>query len=117
MVLGFICWLFNTTKQCIQVQILHLPLLSTTFAGIYADNQKLMSVVNSKVVKAPPEMASKEMYEKVIDNPVGITVKMVIVFPRVPMSMVRNNFNEGIGVAIRKLGGGNNNDLTKRLVC
>nr|KAJ0211556.1 hypothetical protein LSAT_V11C400227460 [Lactuca sativa] len=77
--------------------------------GIYADNQKLMGVL-----KSPKAM--KEMYEMVVDSGVGITVRMVIVFGHLTMSMVRKYFNEGLGAAIRKLGPGKNNDLTKRIL-
>ncbi|XP_071728033.1 chalcone isomerase-like protein 1 [Rutidosis leptorrhynchoides] len=83
--------------------------------GIYADNQKLAAVLKSKLVERQAKV-TKEMYEMVIDNPVGITVKMVMVISNVPMSMVRKNLNDGIGVAIRKLGGGQNNELTKRIM-
>lgn len=81
-------------------------------AGIYADNQTLMDVLKSKMVKAEAK-ATKEMYRIVIDNPVGITVKMVIVFSNLTMNMVRKNFDETLGTAIMKLGG-EKNDLTKR---
>ncbi|XP_076949630.1 chalcone isomerase-like protein 1 [Bidens hawaiensis] len=82
--------------------------------GIYADNEILMGVLRSKIVKAEAK-ATKDMYSIVIDNPVGITVKMVIVFPNLTTSMVRNNFNETVGAAVKKLGG-EKSDLTKRIM-
>ncbi|KAK1432733.1 hypothetical protein QVD17_09631 [Tagetes erecta] len=82
--------------------------------GIYADNRTLMHALKSKMVKAEAK-ATKEMYRIVIDNPVGITVKMVIVFSNLTMSMVRRNFDETLGAAIMKLGG-EKNDLTKRII-
>ncbi|KAK9067327.1 hypothetical protein SSX86_014653 [Deinandra increscens subsp. villosa] len=82
--------------------------------GIYADNQKLTSVLKSKISKVEAN-ATKEMCRIVIDNPVGITVKMVIVFSSLTMSMVRKNFEETVGAAIKKLGG-EKTDLTKRIM-
>ncbi|KVH92869.1 Chalcone isomerase [Cynara cardunculus var. scolymus] len=81
--------------------------------GIYADNQKLVGVMKSKIVESPTK-TTKEMYRMVIDSAVGITVKMVIVFANLTMSMVRKNFNEGLAAAIRKLGGEKNEELMKR---
>lgn len=77
------------------------------------DNEKLTGVLRSKIVNAPTK-ATNEMYKMVIDNPVGITVKMVIVVSNLSMNMVRKNFNDSVGTAIGKLGGGKNNELTKR---
>ncbi|KAJ0753341.1 putative fatty-acid-binding protein [Helianthus annuus] len=82
--------------------------------GLYVDNETLMGILKSKIVKAEAK-ATKEMYRIVIDNPVGITVKMVIVFSNLTTSMVRNNFNETVGAAVKKLGG-EKNDLTKRIM-
>nr|XP_043614997.1 chalcone isomerase-like protein 1 [Erigeron canadensis] len=82
--------------------------------GIYVDNRKLMDVVNSKTLENPAK-ATKEMYKMVIDDPAGISVKMIILISNLTMNMVRKNFNDGIGAAIWKLGG-KNNELTKRIM-
>lgn len=50
----------------------------------------------------------------VIDNDVGMTVKMVIVYSHLTMSMVSKSFDEGLGAAIKKLTGGKNDELTKK---
>lgn len=54
------------------------------------------------------------MYQLVIDSDVGMTVKMVIVYAHLTMSMVRKSFDEGLGAAIKKLTGGKNDELTKK---
>lgn len=79
------------------------------FAGIYADNEKLKELLRSKIGKAPAK-ATKEMYQAVIDSDVGMTVRMVIVFSNLTMSMVKKNFDEGLGASITKLTGGKKND-------
>ncbi|KAI3725982.1 hypothetical protein L1987_65779 [Smallanthus sonchifolius] len=93
--------------------VLGLPIKIYSF-GIYTDSQKLMGVLKSKIGKAEAN-TTNEMCRIVIDNPVGITVKMVIVFSNLTMSMVRKNFNETVEAAIRKLGG-EKNELTKRIM-
>jgi hypothetical protein len=51
----------------------------------------------------------------VIDSDVGLMVRLVIVFPGVTMNMIRKNFDEVLGVIIKKLNGGQKNDeLAKR---
>nr|GEV20277.1 exocyst complex component EXO84B [Tanacetum cinerariifolium] len=84
--------------------------------GIYVDNEKVTGVLRSEIMNAPTK-AKNEMYKMVIDNPVGITVKMVIAVSNLSMNMVRKNFNDNsVGTAIGKLGGGKNNELTKRMM-
>lgn len=58
----------------------------------------------------PPAKPTKEMYELVIDSDLGMVVKLVIVFSGLTMSMVRKNFDEGLGSSIKKLTGGKKND-------
>lgn len=50
----------------------------------------------------------------VIDSDVGMMVRLVIIYSGLTMSMVRKNFNEGLGAAIKKLTGGKNEELTKK---
>ncbi|XP_059644544.1 chalcone isomerase-like protein 1 isoform X2 [Cornus florida] len=83
--------------------------------GIYADNEKMKDLLRSKFGKAPSK-ATKEMYQAVIDSDVGMMVKLVIVFSGLTMNMVRKNFDEGLGAAIKKLTGGKNEELTKRIM-
>ncbi|KAL9458320.1 hypothetical protein AB3S75_007230 [Citrus x aurantiifolia] len=84
--------------------------------GIYADNEKLKELLRSKIGKAPAK-ATKEMYQAVIDSDVGMTVRMVIVFSNLTMSMVKKNFDEGLGASIKKLTGGKKNDeLTNKVM-
>lgn len=87
----------------------NLTSLIIHFAGICADNEKLKDLLRSNIGKAPAK-ATKEMYQAVIDSDVGMTVRMVIVFSNLTMSMVRKNFDEGIGASIKKLTGGKKND-------
>ncbi|KAJ8546371.1 hypothetical protein K7X08_018954 [Anisodus acutangulus] len=83
--------------------------------GIYADNEKLKELMQSKIGKAPSK-PTKEMYQMVIDSDLGMMVRLVIVFSGLSMSMVRKNFDEGLGAAIKKLTGGKNEDLTKKIM-
>ncbi|XP_038715004.1 fatty-acid-binding protein 1-like [Tripterygium wilfordii] len=77
--------------------------------GMYGDNEKMKEVLKSKIGKAPAK-PTKEMYEVAIDSDVEMTVKLVIVFSNLTMSMVRKNFDEGLGASIKKLTGGKKND-------
>ncbi|XP_060192995.1 chalcone isomerase-like protein 1 [Lycium barbarum] len=83
--------------------------------GIYADNEKLKDLMQSKVGKAPSK-PTKEMFQMVIDSDLGMVVRLVIVFSNLTMSMVRKNFDEGLGAAIKKLTGGKNDELTKKIM-
>ncbi|KAK6155227.1 hypothetical protein DH2020_009475 [Rehmannia glutinosa] len=83
--------------------------------GIYADNDKLKDLVRTKIGKAPSK-PTKEMYQMVIDSDVGMMVRLVIVFSGLTMSMVRKNFDEGLGASIKKLTGGKNEELTKKIM-
>ncbi|KAL5860550.1 hypothetical protein ACOSQ4_001846 [Xanthoceras sorbifolium] len=81
--------------------------------GIYADNEKLKDLLRSKIGK-PPAKPTKEMYQVAVDSDVGMTVRMVIVFPGITMNMVRKNFNEGLGASIKKLTGAKKNEITNK---
>ncbi|KAK3413141.1 fatty-acid-binding protein 1 [Eucalyptus grandis] len=84
--------------------------------GIYADNEKLRDLLKSEFREAPAT-PTKEMYQKVIDSDVGMTVRMVIVFSGLTMSMIRKNVGESLGGAIKKLTGGNKHeDLTNKVL-
>ncbi|XP_057482753.1 chalcone isomerase-like protein 1 [Actinidia eriantha] len=86
-----------------------------SIAGVYADNEKLKDLLRSKIGKAPAK-PTKEMYQLVIDSNVGMLVRMVIVFSNLTMSIVRKNFDEGLGASIKKLTGGKNDELTKKIM-
>ncbi|KAK1271533.1 Fatty-acid-binding protein 1 [Acorus gramineus] len=73
--------------------------------GIYMDNKAMKDVVTSKMEKVP-EKPTKELYELVINSDVLAMVRLVIVFPALTMSMVRKQFDEGIGGSVKKLNGG-----------
>ncbi|XVF16336.1 hypothetical protein REPUB_Repub10bG0022700 [Reevesia pubescens] len=77
--------------------------------GMYADNEKLKDLLKSKIGKVP-EKPTQELYQVVIDSDVEMMVRLVIVFSSLTMSMVRKNFDEGLGVSIKKLTGGKKND-------
>ncbi|OIT06469.1 PREDICTED: fatty-acid-binding protein 1-like [Nicotiana attenuata] len=83
--------------------------------GIYADNEKLKDLMQSKIGKAPSK-PTKEMYQMVIDSDFGMIVRLVIVFSNLTINMVRKNFDEGLGAAIKKLTGGKNEELTKKIM-
>ncbi|KAJ4827566.1 hypothetical protein Tsubulata_004787 [Turnera subulata] len=77
--------------------------------GMYTDNEKLKDLLKSKIGKAPAK-PTKDMYQVVIDSDVGMMMRLVIVFSGLTMSMVRKNFDEGLGASIKKLTGGKKND-------
>ncbi|CAI9752620.1 unnamed protein product [Fraxinus pennsylvanica] len=81
--------------------------------GIYADNEILRELVTTEVGKAPSK-PTKEMYQMVVDSDVGMMVRLVIVYNGLTVNMVRKNFDEGLGAAIKKLTGGRNEELTKK---
>ncbi|KAK4488524.1 hypothetical protein RD792_004288 [Penstemon davidsonii] len=83
--------------------------------GIYADNEKLKDLLKTKIGKAPSK-PTKKMYQTVIDSDFGMMVRLVIVFSSLTMSMVKKNFNEGLGASIKKLTGGKNDELTKKIM-
>ncbi|KAH7670592.1 Chalcone isomerase protein [Dioscorea alata] len=84
--------------------------------GIYADNEKLKEDLKAKFGKAP-EKANKELYDAVINSDVGMTVRLVIVYGSLTMSMVRKNFDEGLGASLKKLNGGQKNeDLVNKVM-
>ncbi|KAL3813821.1 hypothetical protein ACJIZ3_015089 [Penstemon smallii] len=83
--------------------------------GVYADNEKLKDLLKTKIGKAPTK-PTKEMFQMVIDSDVGMMVQLVIVYSNLTMSMVRKNFNEGLGSSIKKLTGGKNEELTNKIM-
>ncbi|XP_056169782.1 chalcone isomerase-like protein 1 isoform X2 [Syzygium oleosum] len=84
--------------------------------GIYADNEKLRDLLKSEFREAPAR-PTEEMYQKVIDSDVGMMVRLVIVFSGLTMSMVRSNFSDGLGGAIKKLTSGKKHeDLTDKVM-
>ncbi|RVX08759.1 Fatty-acid-binding protein 1 [Vitis vinifera] len=76
---------------------------------IYADQEKLKDLLKSKIGKAPAK-PTKDMYQVVIDSDLWMMVRLVIVYSGLTMSMVRKNFDEGLGASIKKLTGGRRND-------
>jgi len=83
--------------------------------GIYADNARLKDLLESKFGKAPAK-PTEEMYRLVIDSDAGMQVRLVIVFSKLTMSMVRKNFDEGLGASIKKLTGAKNDQLAKKVM-
>ncbi|KAF2292266.1 hypothetical protein GH714_018367 [Hevea brasiliensis] len=76
---------------------------------IYTDNEKLKDLLKSNIGKAPAK-PSKEMYQVAIDSDLPMMVRLVIVFSGLTMSMVKKNFDEGLGASIKKLTGGKKNE-------
>ncbi|PIA51683.1 hypothetical protein AQUCO_01100505v1 [Aquilegia coerulea] len=84
--------------------------------GLYADNEKLKDLMRSKI-KTAPAKPTKEMYQVAIDSDVGMMLRMVIVYGNLTMSMVKKNFDEGLGASIKKLNGGKKDDeLTNKVM-
>ncbi|XXG49424.1 hypothetical protein AAC387_Pa02g3614 [Persea americana] len=77
--------------------------------GMFVDNEKLKVLLKSKIEK-PPKQPTNAMYELVINSDVELMVRLVIVFSALTMSMVRKNFDEGLGAAIKKVTGGQKNE-------
>lgn len=76
---------------------------------MYTDNGKLNDLLKSKIGKAPGK-PTEDMYQMVIDSDVAMMIRLVIVFSGLTMSMVRKNFDEGLGASIKKLTGGKKNE-------
>lgn len=85
------------------------PIDIAEHAGMFVDNEKLKVLLKSKIEKAPKQ-PTNAMYELVINSDVELMVRLVIVFGALTMSMVRKNFDEGLGAAIKKLTGGQKNE-------
>ncbi|KAK6153091.1 hypothetical protein DH2020_012730 [Rehmannia glutinosa] len=83
--------------------------------GIYANNEKLKDLLRTKIGKTPSK-PTKEMYQLVIDNDVGMKVRLVIGYSGLTMTMVRKSFDEGLGAAIKKITGAKNEELTKKII-
>ncbi|CAD5192435.1 unnamed protein product [Musa acuminata subsp. malaccensis] len=85
--------------------------------GMYVDiDARLKELLKAKFGEAA-ERPCKELYEAVIDGDVGIVVRLVIVFKGLTMSMVRKNFDEGLGGSLKKLTGGQKNEeLIKKVM-
>lgn len=83
--------------------------------GIYADNEKLKDLLRAEIGTAPAK-ATKEMYQMVRDSDIGMMVRLVIVFSNLTMSMVKKNFDEGLGASIKKLTGKKNEELAKMVM-
>ncbi|KAF7129412.1 hypothetical protein RHSIM_Rhsim10G0015500 [Rhododendron simsii] len=83
--------------------------------GLYADNARLKEILESKFGKAPTK-PTEEMYQLVIDSDAGMRVRLVIVFSNLTMSRVKKNFDEGLGASIKKLTGGKNDELAKKVM-
>lgn len=90
-------------KICLNVIWLELSFIF--FAGIYGDIAGLKQLLRSKHGDAT-EFDTKELYESVIDSDVGMVVRLVIVFGGLTMSLVRKNFDGGLGASLKKLTGG-----------
>lgn len=94
---------------CRKKKILALRLNIYAF-GIYADNAMLKEFLKTKFWENIPEKPTTELYEAVIDSDVLMTVRLILVFRGLSMSIVRKNFDDGLGASIKKLTGGQKNE-------
>ncbi|XP_010929907.1 chalcone isomerase-like protein 1 [Elaeis guineensis] len=84
--------------------------------GIYADNAMLKELLKTKFSKNP-ENPTKELYEAVIDSDISMTVRLVLVFRGLTMSLVKKNMDDGLAASIKKLTGGQKNEaLTNKIM-
>lgn len=77
--------------------------------AIYADNEKLKSLLRSKIGKAQSK-PSKELYQAVIDSDLEMTVKLKPAHPLLTMPIMKKGFGESMTAAIKKLKGGRKNE-------
>ena len=84
--------------------------------GVYVDPASLKSHLGDKYSGTDPEELKKdeEFYDDVMENDVGLTVRLVIVYGSLKIGSVRGAFEESVGSRIKKFGGAENNDLLKR---
>ncbi|EHA8588421.1 fatty-acid-binding protein 1 [Cocos nucifera] len=93
---------------CRKKKILGLGLTIYAF-GLYADDAMLKEFLKTKFSKNP-ENPTKELYEAVIDSDISMTVRLVLVFRGLTMSMVKRNIDECLTASIKKLTGGQKNE-------
>ncbi|XAR52571.1 hypothetical protein NMG60_11020714 [Bertholletia excelsa] len=82
--------------------------------GIYADNEKLKDLMQPGTRKQPAP--SEEMYQQVINSDVEVMVRMVISFSGLTMTMIRKNFDASLAASIKKLTGGKNKEVPKKIL-
>lgn len=80
------------------------------------DPATLKSQLGDKYSSADPEDLQKdeEFYDDVMENDVGLTVRLAIAYGRLKIGTVRGAFEESVGSRIKKFGGAENSDLLKR---
>ncbi|XP_031480645.1 chalcone isomerase-like protein 1 [Nymphaea colorata] len=83
--------------------------------GLYADHVKMKEVIQSKFPKMP-EKPEQDMYDLVINSDFEMTVKLVIVFRGLTMSLVRKQFDTGLGASIKKLSGEKHEELLSKVM-
>jgi hypothetical protein len=83
---------------------------------VYVDPATLKSQLGDKYSNADPEDLHKdeEFYDDVMENDVGLTVRLAIAYGRLKIGTVRGAFEESVGSRIKKFGGAENSDLLKR---
>ncbi|KAG0582588.1 hypothetical protein KC19_3G071600 [Ceratodon purpureus] len=95
--------------------ILGLKKINVYAYGVYVDPASLKSHLGDKYSDTDPEELKKdeEFYDDVMENDVGLTVRLVIVYGSLKIGSVRGAFEESVGSRIKKFGGAENNDLLK----
>ncbi|KAF3793661.1 Fatty-acid-binding protein 1 [Nymphaea thermarum] len=83
--------------------------------GLYVDHVKMKEVVQSKFPKMP-EKPEQDMYDLIINSDFEMTVKLVIVFRGLTMSLVRKQFDTGLGASIKKLSGEKHEELLSKVM-
>nr|AFN42529.1 chalcone isomerase-like protein [Cannabis sativa] len=82
--------------------------------GLYVDSDKLKDVLKSKIEKAPSK-PTEEMYQLAIDGDFGMTIKMVVSFSGVKLSMAKKGFTEAMRESMKKLTGQKNEELSNKV--
>uniref|UniRef100_A0A0D6QW10 Chalcone isomerase domain-containing protein n=1 Tax=Araucaria cunninghamii TaxID=56994 RepID=A0A0D6QW10_ARACU len=84
--------------------------------GVYADESSLKEKLLDKYGKRPATelKESKEFYEDVLENDVGLSVRLEIVYGKLSIGSVRSAFEESIGSRLQKFSGTQNKELLQR---
>lgn len=85
-------------------------------AGIYADDDDIKKLLGEKYGKlsATEIKDNKEYSDDLLENDIGMTVRLQIVYGRLSISSVRSAFEESVGSRLQKFGGSDNQELLQR---
>lgn len=96
--------------MCIDQNIQHCS------TGVYADDNMMKKVLAEKYGKLPVSELkdNSDLSKDVLDQDLGMTVRLQIVYGRLSIRSVRSAFEESVGSRLKKFGGPDNDELLQR---